>query len=188
MTTHGISISFGGAKAFSGGRHSFIKKKNGLGKKKKDHARSSFVNVYRDGGRQYDLTVTETLAILKTEKKKKKTGGRYKAKAPHFQQINDVAGEKGKTKRKTDQLRFRSLFYHSNENGNTHTHTCIVKNTKKRRENKFISRQNWEDMAPTLCLFLFFFSMHDGVLHKYHVDEEEEGDGISISERRKVNK
>ena len=74
--------------------HSF-KKKNGLGKKKKDHARSSFVNVYRDGGRQYDLTVTETLAILKTEKKKK-TGGRYKAKAPHFQQINDVAGEKEK--------------------------------------------------------------------------------------------
>ena len=185
MTTHGISISFGGAKAFSGGRHSFIQKKNGLGKKKKDHARSSFVNVYRDGGRQYDLTVTETLAILKTEKKKK-TGGRYKAKAPHFQQINDVAGEKGKKRKKNGPIKIPESVLPFQRKWQTHTHTCIVK--KKKRKQVYLSSKLGGHGTYTL-LVLVCFSMHDGgITQVSYVDEEEEGDGISISERRKVNK
>ena len=38
------------------------------------------------------------------------------------------------------------------------------------------------------CSCFFFFNARRGITQVSYVDEEEEGDGISISERRKVNK
>ena len=141
--------------------HSF-KKKNGLGKKKKDHARSSFVNVYRDGGRQYDLTVTETLAILKTEKKKK-TGGRYKAKAPHFQQINDVAGEKGKKRKKNGPIKIpESVLPFQRKWQHTHTHMYCEKHKKKKRKQVYLSSKLGGHGTYTLLVLVFFFQCTTG--------------------------
>ena len=68
---------------------------------------------------------------------------------------------------------------------NTHTHMYCEKKEEKTSLSLVKIGRTWHLHFACSC---FFFQCTTGVLHKYHVDEEEEGDGISISERRKVNK